>query len=88
MSQTDTIVGKTIMVKFAYLDRPCSAKVAAIENEGLWLEGGDIMGLIEQAASGPKKTWYSGSAGAEFSTRFPMLFLPFGQVQWLAAPKA
>ena len=88
MSQTDDVVGKTAMVKFSYLERPCSAKVVAFDNEGLCLEGGDIMVLIEQAASGPKKTWYSGPAGTEVHTRFPLLFLPFAQVQWLAAPKA
>lgn len=86
MPSKKELVGKTIMLKFSYLKDPCSAKVAAVETDGLWLENGSVMALLERAVTGGKKD-PGAPPVASLHERFPLLFVPDGQIEWIAASR-
>jgi hypothetical protein len=76
-------VGKQVMVKVAFLDTPCSAKITEVDHSGIWIEALEMASTIQRVAAkvGPNAV----PPDKQFLKGFPVLFVPFVQIQWLAA---
>jgi hypothetical protein len=77
-------IGKVVMMKLTFVSQPCSAKLAALDQNGLWFSEGDLAAAVEREMPNNKHA----PPGAGFRQTFPWMFVPFEQIQWIAAMKA
>jgi hypothetical protein len=77
--------GKSVMLKTSFLSKPYSAKVVEVDHYGLWVEAVEMMGMMQREASGvgPKSV----PAEAQFLRGYPLLYVPFSQIQWMGGQK-
>lgn len=75
-------IDKVVMMKLSFLSRACSAKIASLDQNGLWFSGGDLLAVLEKELPDQHAP-----QGAGFRQTFPHLFVPFDQIQWIAAMK-
>jgi hypothetical protein len=66
---------KNVMVRIAGLNRTMSATVSYVENDGIWLTGGDFLNQLAAA-----------TGGFPLGIKTPALYVPFSQLQWMVAP--
>jgi hypothetical protein len=78
-----TLPGKTVYLKIEYLEQPWSAKVEAVDEHGLWIDGEVFAGINQQFS-------FAGSRGQNRPSlpfAAPVLFVPFCKIQWVAVQK-
>ncbi len=78
--------GRPQMLKVTFLKEPASIKGVQFTNGGIWFESLELGSKIQREAAG------TGPAAIpqdkRFLNGFPLMFVPFSQVEWLAADQS
>ena len=75
--------GKQVMLKVSFLDSPKAAKLISPEDHGIWIEALEISSAIMRTLTGVAHQPVP--AKDQILNKFPKMFVPFGQIEWMAA---
>ena len=77
--------GKSVMLKTSFLAKPYSAKVMEVDHHGIWIEAVELTAMIQREAAGVGHK--AVPTEAQFLNGYPLLYVPFSQIQWMGGRK-